>query len=153
MKEIPLTQGKVALVDDNDYENLCQWNWFAHKRNGIWYAARFNGRKQIHMHRIILDVPDDVLVDHKDRDGLNNQRSNLRPATLHQNAFNKTKPAGCSSKYKGVYRLPNGKFKVTIQVDEKSIHGGYHFDEFSAAKAYDLLAKTHFGEFAVLNFP
>ena len=83
MKRIPLTQGKFALVDDEDYKKLKKYKWFAQrKENGMYYAAtmmQINGKIiAMKMHRFIMDANSDVLIDHADMDGLNNQKNNLR---------------------------------------------------------------------------
>lgn len=89
MKEIPLTQDKVALVDDADYDWLMQYKWAAHHRSGRWYAIRAkrkNGKqKQYHMHREIMKCPDDMVVHHVDNNGLNNTRNNLQICTQQEN--------------------------------------------------------------------
>jgi len=100
MKKIPLTQGKLALVDDADYKWLNQWKWKVINCNYTCYAARTiylgGGRKNqksgtIQMHRLILNAPINMEGDHKDGNGLNNQRSNLRLATSGQNSQNSRK--------------------------------------------------------------
>jgi len=153
MKEIPLTQGKVALVDDGDYAELNKHKWCAHLRGRNWYVTRFDGETQIHMHRVIKNAPDDKRVDHINGNGLDNQRYNLRICTQQQNTQNRRKwLRTCSSAYKGVYKHPCGKYRVTIKVEGKNIHGGYWESEIAAAETYDALARKHFGEFANTNF-
>src|SRR5690349_13550488 len=112
MKIIPLTQGKVTLVDDADYEELSKFKWCAVKHNRNFYASRsqylgyVNGKmktKSIFMHRLLLKPDKGFVVDHLDGDGLNNQRYNIRSVTHRTNilAFRR-KPVGASSKYRGV---------------------------------------------------
>jgi hypothetical protein len=108
MRQILLTQGLVALVDDVDFEYLNQWKWHALKHRESFYAARNSGgrlnRKYIFMHRLILGLTDSKIeVDHKDLNGLNNQRNNLRPASRSQNAANIPSRMGSSSKHLGVH--------------------------------------------------
>lgn len=159
MREIELTRGYKAQVDDEDFEWVNQWKWRSEiGYNNTIYAVRTdygNGdrKKNVRMHRFILGVTDmSIQVDHIDRNGLNNQRGNLRIATNQQNSINQ---AGCdkTSKYKGVY-LNKGKHKYSaqIKVNYKSIHIGHFDSEIDAAKAYDRKAKEIFGEFAYLNF-
>ena len=163
MKEIKLTQGYVALVDDVDYEYLNQWKWFVRKRNHTCYAERcayLGGgrknpiRKTIIMHRLIMNTPDNVLCDHIDHNGLNCQRHNLRNATDAQNRMN-VKSSG-SSKYLGVSIRQKGKAKgqivAQIRHEGKKMHLGCFDSELEAAKRYDVAARYFFGEFANLNF-
>jgi len=161
MKEIPLTQGKVAIVDDEDYPLVSQYKWHADCQLGMWYAIS-GKHPQITMHRLILGLQpgDGEGVDHVDRNGLNNRRSNIRIATRSQNMANTKKSSGgradfwgLNSKYKGVTRR-NGsrKWYVQIQVNGKTIHLGSYDDEMVAAQVYDDAAKEYFGEFARCNF-
>lgn len=156
VKEIQLTQGKVALVDDADYEWLNQWKWHAEKKHGIWYAKRslYTNGKQINikMHSLILGTPKGMQSDHKDGDGLNNQRYNLRVCTYAENQHNRAiRIDSKSSVFKGVSHYKYG-WRVSIKVNYKSINVGYFKDETEAAKAYDQAAIKYFGEFANLNF-
>lgn len=156
-REIPLTQGKVALVDAADYERLSAFKWYAHRGRCNWYAQRhISGSRKIQpMHRFILGVGDTkVMVDHIDCDGLNNRRSNIRPATPSQNQANRGKYAcGTTSLYKGVYRHKDGRWVASIKHRRKRKCLGSFPDEISAAHAYDAAAVRLFGEFANLNFP
>jgi hypothetical protein len=156
MKEIPLTKGKTALVDDADYDWLCQWRW--HCAAGDRYAARGNG---IYMHRQIMGLPEVrnprgengnyPEVDHVDRDGLNNQRGNLRVCTRQQNLRNKGRQSNNrSSRFKGVTRHRQRR-KWTAWIEHKYL--GVFDDEVQAARVYDAAAKERFGEYARLNFP
>jgi hypothetical protein len=102
VKQIKLTQGKFALVDDEDFEHLNQWKWQVEDwQNKLFYATRkqhlgyFNGKqklKRIFMHRLIINAPKELVVDHIDGNGLNNQRNNLRVCTVRQNCQNKLLP-------------------------------------------------------------
>lgn len=157
MKEIPLSkEGKnrgkfVALVDDSDHEMLSRYNWslFMVKTNN--YARAIIDGKGVLMHRLILGLTDPkILGDHADTNGLNNQRSNLRIATRTQNGVNR-KACG-TSKYLGVH-LDKYKYWITqISINKKQTYLGYFKSEIEAAKAYDVAAKKHYGEFANLNF-
>jgi HNH endonuclease len=150
MKLIPLTQGKFALVDDEDYQYLKQWKW--HWSAGYAERKEYPGGKQthVHMHRVILNAPKGVLVDHKDGDTLNNQRANLRPSTHSTNAMNMRKHRG-SSRYKGVCKEGNS-FRVQIWKDNKKVFSTMTKNERHAAMIYDLNATAVFGEYARLNF-
>ncbi|HCO96461.1 MAG TPA: hypothetical protein DIU00_21395, partial [Phycisphaerales bacterium] len=160
---IPLTQGKYAIVDPEDYRRLSRHKWYAAGSPGsCYYAVRAvmtkNGkRRRLHMHRQILKVPDNMYVDHINRNGLDNRKANLRPATPSQNGQNRAKYANgtYSSKYKGV-TFQRGKkipWEAHIQVNHKLISLGSFNDEVRAAKAYDRAARMYHREFAVLNFP
>jgi HNH endonuclease len=164
MKTIPLTQGKFTLVDDEDYERLVAHKWYAQKtqrKNHVVWRALRNIRitptkwATIAMHRVILkDIPE---VDHKDGDGLNNTRSNLRAANHSENQANQPKRRGKTSQFKGVYwatwRSGNGKWAAQITHHYKCIGLGYFNSEVDAAKAYDRSVISLFGEYARPNFP
>jgi len=107
------------------------------------------------MHREILNPPDHLLVDHINRNGLDNRKANLRPATRSQNSMNKPfiKTTPSSSKYRGVsWSKSQKKWNVQIGLNGKHKFIGYFHDEIQAAKAYDRAAKLYHKEFAVLNF-
>lgn len=160
--EIVLTQGKTTVIDDSDYNLIKMHKWCAWmSKCGVWYAVtndKFNNRKQIKMHRLLLGLTDsNILADHIDGDGLNNQRYNLRIATRHQNNLNKKSQCNSTSKYLGVYvtkRKSDGvnRYLSQIKINGKSTHLGTFDTEFQAALEYDKMAKIHFGEFARLNF-
>lgn len=158
MKEIKLTQGKVALVDDDDFEYLNQWKWYAKLDNGNWYALRnthVGGKiKTIQMHVLITPVPQGFIRDHKDGNGLNNQRDNIRICTHTENKHNRKKSLKPkTSIFKGVtwYRRLQ-KWQAQIEHDNKNIYLGVFTSEVDAAKAYDKKAQELFGEFANINF-
>ncbi len=165
MKEIELTRGYKALVDDEDFERVKVFKWKSliskrKHRQDVVYACR-NQRKVngahwtdqvcIYMHRFILGCPGHV--DHKDGDGLNNQRDNLRECTRSQNSANQKKQKG-SSRYKGVSWHAGGKkWQVHIKTPQKNMYLGLFADEADAATVYNFAALEHFGEFAVFNTP
>ena len=157
MKEIQLTQGKVALVDDDMYEYLNQWKWsygksptgenaYRHTHNGRFY------RSNIVMARLIMKAPPDLEVDHIDHNALNNQKYNLRICTHAQNDRNSKIRNDNTSGYKGVsWRPDRKKWRANININMRQLHLGYFDDPKSAAKAYNKAALIHFGEFALLN--
>ncbi len=160
MKEIELTQGHFALVDDEDYDYLSQWKWYAkfNKATKSFYAARSsitaNGsQKTILMHRVVMNISDSgMMADHKNHDTLNNCKLNLRIATSSQNCANRRRHISRASKYLGVcWHKQKNKWCAMIQKDYKNIHIGYFSDEIEAARARDKKAIELFGEFANLN--
>lgn len=159
MKQIVLSQGKVALVYDADFEWLNQWKWCTRKcrfkNRTVWYAMRtnYNGKRQqetVYMHREIAAAMGLEQVDHRDGDGLNNCRCNLRAATRQQNMRNGFKHAGCSSRFKGVSN-DRGRWRAYIRVDKKLRHLGSFGTEQEAADAYREAAVQFFGAFARIN--
>ena len=152
MKEIKLTQGKSAIVDDEDYEGLNRFKWFAEQRGNTFYAR---SKSSTYMHRFILGLEqgDGKEIDHKDGNGLNNCRENLRLCTRSQNNINGRVRKG-TSKYKGVcWDKRDKKWKARISIDKKRISLGNWLSEIGAARAYDIKATELHGEFARLNFP
>jgi hypothetical protein len=153
--KIPLTQGKFALVDECDYEFLMQWTWCYHK--GYAVRCTSNPARTIHMHRVILErmgFRDFAECDHANQDKLDNCRHNLRPATRCQNQRNKNKLRNNTSGYIGVYwNKQQSKWMAYIRIDGKLKHLGYFDDKEDAARARDMAAIVHHGEFAQLNFP
>lgn len=157
MRTIDITQEKVALVDNEDYEFLSQFSWHAMKGGNNLYAIRSiklpSGRwTERAMHRDILDLPEGMMIDHRDGNGLNNQRCNLRPANHQQNMANRKMHKNNTSGYKGV-RLERERWRARINFDGKKISIGSYDDPVEAAVAYDMAAIELFGEFARLNFP
>lgn len=162
MKTVPLygkvSAGRVALVDDEDYDLVMQYRWHvketlreAPRRSDGPYACTMIGRTALYMHDLIMDTKG---VDHRDHDGLNNQRSNLRTATEQQNRRNTRNRLGYSSPYKGVYWSKiRRRWHVLITVDSRAQNLGFYASEAEAALAYDDAAREVFGEFAHLNFP
>lgn len=159
MKEIQLTRGQVALVDDADFEWLNQWKWFALKGKDkkTLYAQRnipiAGKQKGLKMHRLILGLDDpEIFVDHIDTNGLNNQRHNLRLATSSQSACNRTRRISNISKYKGVtWRKDNKKWRVYVGKSGVQKRFGQFDNEKDAAAEYNKQALIIHGEFAHLN--
>lgn len=151
---IRLTQGKFAVVDEEDYEYLNQFNWSVRNSHRNWYAFRVVNKKEIKMHRIIINAPNDFFVDHKNGDGLHNYKSNLRLATIHQNNMNATSDKNTITKLKGVRKEKNCKsYRSIINFNKIAINLGSFKSPEEAGIAYDNAAIKYFGEFARLNFP
>jgi len=157
MKEIQLTQGRAALVDDADFDWLNQFKWSLSVGDYTDYAYRMTQvnykQSNVKMHRQILSAPKGVQVDHWNGDGLWNLRSNLRLCTPSQNQSNQKKLAFASSTYKGIcWSKRLNKWIAQIQVNRKHIYLGLFREERKAAEAYDQKARELFGDFANTNF-
>ena len=142
MKEIILTKGKVALVDEANYNWLNQWKWYASRGSNTWYAVRTsreNGRRiEICMHRKILGLEfrDGLITDHINRNGLDNQRENLRITNKSGNAHNSKLPISNTSGYKGVSWNKRDKYYETyIAINGKRIRLGYYYSFQKAIQA------------------
>ena len=163
MKQIPLTQGKVTLVDDDDFEKLNKHKWHAMRSplsGGLnpdtFYAVRKIrtplGGRQLRMHRFITGANAGEQVDHIDSNGLNNQKANLRKCDVQQNAANKRHAN--SNGFKGIAFLKRPLAKpwlAHIKFNGRLMHIGYYKTKIEAASAYDQKAIELFGAFAKLN--
>lgn len=152
MKEVVLTREKVAIVDDEDYERVSAFKWQARKgkRDSTWYARKSGS---VLMHRFILGLlPQGPKVDHKDGNGLNNTRQNLRIASVLENNRSRGMARNNTSGFKGV-RCLGGRWYAYISINGKAKHFGGFASAEEAARGYDCLAVEHYGEFARLNFP
>ena len=143
MKEIQLTQDKIALVDDDMYEELSQHKWHTHRpKKHLYYALRnaptINGKRgTIRMHHIVIGFPPKgLMTDHRDGNGLNNQRSNLRFVTSRQNSQNRQTVIK-TSRYVGVYWHKQGqKWAVYIRRNGTKKYIGLFTNEHQAFQAY-----------------
>ena len=159
-RRIPLTQGKYAIVDPDDFYWLSKHKWTAARVYTKFYAVRYEGsktsgkRKSYRMHREVAHTPEGLECDHINGNSLDNRKANLRSATRQQNCWNSRKRRPKSlSKYKGVSRNKRGrKWKAMLTVNGKTTYLGSFDDQKQAAKAYDRAAKKYRGEFANLNF-
>lgn len=161
MKEIPLSKGKVALVDDEDYDRLmaigkwyCSPQGYAVKNIQIGSYRRGEKKKykRLHMHRVVINAPDNMQVDHKFGDKLDNRKKNLRLCTASQNQGNSATGKNNTSGYKGVvWHKKAGKWRGKIGIRGKSIHLGLFETAIEAAKTYNAASLEHYGGFARLN--
>lgn len=158
MKIIQLTQNKIALVDDSDYDDLNKYKWRAINTNGKnWYAIRSaigkgNWKENIYMHRQIMNIENNFQIDHINNDGLDNRRENLRVCTLKENQHNQRISSRNTTGYKGVHKCRNKGLvsdKWTASIKSKYI--GMFDSPIKAALAYDNMAIKLFGEFAKTN--
>ena len=159
VRRVPLSRGRFALVDAEDFRRVMKKKWsLQHSESGHLYAhttyRKANGRwSKLLLHRFILHAPAGVLVDHKNRDGLDCSRANLRFATYSQNAGNSVSSRG-SSRFKGVsWARRDCVWAAHIRVANRPVWLGCFSSEHEAALAYDAAARQHFGEFARTNFP
>ena len=155
MIEIKLTQNKVTIVDGEDFEYLNQFKWYAARNGCTWYArmhaSRINGkRKLIHMHRVIMNTPKHLPIDHISGDGLDNRKKNLRLCTHQENHFN-IRNAHKNNKLgiKGItWYKTRKKFRAQIMINKKAIHLGYFNVMGDADSAYRKAEEKYFREFA-----
>lgn len=152
MKEITLTKGKVALVDDEDYESLSAYEWYAdQKHSGYWYAARtIKDGSHVLMHRQILGLDKwEHHVDHINGNGLDNRRANIRSCTIAQNQWNTGTRKDNSSGHKGVHLdRSSGKFMALIRVNGKRMYLGLFGEIEKAVRAYEEASTKLHGNFA-----
>jgi hypothetical protein len=161
VKEIPLSRGLVALVDDEDFGRVSQFKWSAADAGrGRFYASRGTmkkGRRQtIYMHRFIMSAPAGCEVDHRNGDSLDNRRSNLRLCTRSQNQINRPTPTDKAFPWRGVTTVNSAKRPYRVQIRTtvgRRLYIGCFADPVEAARAYDDAARKYHGEFARLNFP
>ncbi len=153
MKHLELTQGKVAIVDDEDYKWLKKWKWcFMPMENVVGYAYRKIGIKSILLHRVILKPNNGEIIDHVNMCGLDNRKCNLRVCSHSQNKANRNAPSNNTSGYKGItWSEKRKKWQAKIQIDSRTIPLGRFLTKEEAALAYNKALAKHFGEFARLN--
>ena len=151
MKRIKLTQDKIALVSDIDYTYLNQWKWCYHQG----YAVRNSKHTTILMHRLILErqgFKNFKQGDHINRRRLDNRRTNLRIATISQNAHNQKRPKNNTSGYKGVsWNTKDKIWRAQIGINGKVIYLGSYHSKLKAAKIYNIAAKKYHKKYARLN--
>jgi len=169
MTYLPLTRGRVSLLDEESFTLVRSYKWGAHYTGKKWYASRhrreFEYRegiklpKVVFLHRfltgLLLISGKAIVVDHIDGNGLNNTMNNLRVCSFQSNAHNKGRTKNCSSRFKGVctvIRKSSIAYQAYISYNSQRKHIGTFDDELDAAKAYDVMAVKYFGEYARLNF-
>lgn len=153
-RTIPLTGGLVAWVDEADYATLIRFRWRAHRGGHTHYAIRSVGKKAVLMHRQLLNAAPREEIDHRDLDGLNNRRSNLRVCSNRQNHQNQRPRSDRKTAFKGVsaYSQRPGLWRARICLHGKRLHLGCFDSAEAAALAYDNAARLYFGAFARTNF-
>ncbi len=150
MKEITLTQGKTAWIDDEDYPIVSKIKWHAVNISGKWYAATVWGKQIIYLHHFVLGSKSRE-IDHINGDGLDCRKSNLRLCTHRQNMGNRLLRKDSKTGFLGVAVTNRKKNPYTASVAGKRI--GVFKTKEDAARARDVKAIEKWGEFASLNFP
>lgn len=160
IKFIALTKGLNAIVDSVEYERACERNWIAQKNGRKFKVAttgieRVNGKQAwTPLANYILQIDRNIVVDHKNRNALDNRRRNLRIASDAENARNRSPRSNNTSGYVGVdWDIRANKWRAQISHNYKKIFIGYFDDLMEAVKARDEMAKKLHGEFAYLNLP
>jgi hypothetical protein len=158
MKKVDISTKKYpnifALVDDEDYERLNKYKWYAMKGDNTLYVVRainVKGMKQLKlmMHREVMRYVGNRIIDHRNLNGLDNQKLNLRLCTPSQNAMNAPKRGRNKSGYKGVSKHPaNNMWVASICKDYKIRYLGSYKNKIDASEAYNQAAKMSHGEFA-----
>ena len=156
MREIPLTQGKVAIVDDEDYEYLMQWKWHlscnGYARRSVDFYKQ-NGKRSgysVFMHRQLISAPIQFKVDHINNNRLDNRRLNIRLCTDRQNSYNSKARKNNKSGFKGVCK-EGSCFRADISINGKKIYLGRFKCKIEAARVWNEAALKYHGEFAKLN--
>lgn len=147
MVKIKLTNNRYAIIDESDLDIISKYKWHYDGR----YAGTYINGKRVRMHRMIMNNPTKMQVDHKNMNCLDNRKSNLRVATKSQNMMNRPNQKN-TKKYKGTHqRKDNGRWQSYIKIDGKRLHLGYYNTPEEAGREYNNAAIKYFGEFARLN--
>ena len=162
MKQIPLTKGKFAIVDDEDYPYLSRFNWVLSGSGyfAVRHVQQGKSKGMIYMHQLLIEATRGLSVVHKNNDGLDNRKENLGRASMSHwvqgKQWSKEKKDMCSSQFRGVSRRKKRKetwknWSAQIMKENKYIHIGCFYTEKEAARAYNEKAKELFGEDAYQN--
>lgn len=153
MKRLPLTKGKFALIDEEDYERVKQWKWSLHSGGYAQRGGSVNGKKKLfYLHRFILNAAVGSEIDHINGNKLDNRKANLRLCNHSQNLWNTRKSKQNKSGYKGVsWDKRNRRFLVRIRNGKDNLYLGSFKDVIEAARTWNEAAKRYHGEFARLN--
>ncbi len=156
MIELQLSQGKVALIDDEDAHVVAGRKWCAAWIRDRWYVMRqqpVNGRERtVYLHRLIMGNPPGKIVDHRNGDTFDCRKENLRVCTTSQNNQNSTIGRHNTSGYKGVsWVRKSRRWKAQIRVNKRCIHLGEFVDKIDASLSYDAAAREYFGDYARVN--
>jgi hypothetical protein len=156
---IHMPNGMSAIVDDEDYDRLSGYSWYANtdRRRRVTYAYRKAGGRRgrsVAMHREVAQPPPGLEVDHINGNGLDNRRSNLRLVTRQQNSMNRGLNRNNTTGYKGVTRpMGSRSYIASVKFNYRRIYLGSFPTAESAARAYDAAARRYHGEHAYTNFP
>ena len=161
MKKIPLTQGFYATVDDEDFERINRYKWYAYKSNNTIYArrnVRTGSKRQtaIQMHRDVMGCTagDKKIVDHKNFNGLDNRKENLQVVSINVNIHRRNKQANNHTGYIGLSWKPKKKtWEAWVTINKRKIYCGCHKNPMVAAKMRDKVVLDFYHDNAILNFP
>lgn len=148
--EIPLLHGRIMLIDDADAALIVGRPWHAITARSTFYGQAGDDTTVL-AHRLVMSAPKGTIIDHINRNGLDNRRENLRLCTTSQNHANRPAPVNNTSGYKGVVKARSGRWAARITVGFKARHLGTYDDPWDAAEAYNAAAVEAWGEFALLN--
>lgn len=152
MKTIPLPRGLVATVDDEDWQIIRPYRWHWIRSNHTFYAQSTGSL--LSMHRLVMNAPAEAMIDHRDHNGLNNCKDNLRWANCSLNGANRVLANNNTSGFKGVFFRPDRKrpvWQARLERHGKGIYVGSFASARAAAEAYDCKARELWGEFAATN--
>lgn len=153
MKIVKLTQNRYTFVSNIDYDIVSKHNWSVNSCNYVSCYAYVNGKRTfLTLHKLIMNTPYGMEVDHINGNRFDNRRSNLRLCTHSQNCVNRKSKIEPKSGFRGVgFHYGTNKWRAVIKVNQKKISLGLYFAKEEAARAYNLAALRYFGEFAWLN--